>query len=124
MKKLLMAINPLYVDKILKGEKQFEYRKTRCLQSVKSILIYETSPKKKVVAEVELLDILTASPEIIWEQTQHAAGIDKRFFDDYFNGAHAAIAYVLGNVVTFNEPRSLSYYGVTFAPQSFQYIED
>ena len=108
----------------LKGEKQFEYRKTRCLQSVESILIYETSPKKKIVAEVELLDILTASPEIIWEQTQHAAGIDKRFFDDYFNGAHVAVAYVLGNVVTFNEPRSLSYYGVTFAPQSFQYIED
>ena len=124
MKKLLMSIKPLYVDKILNGEKRFEYRKKRCSQPVESILIYETSPKKKVVAEFELINILTASPEKIWEQTHHASGIDKRFFDNYFNGSHVAIAYVLGNVVIFNEPRSLSYYGVTFAPQSFQYIED
>lgn len=124
MKKLLMSIKPEYVDKILKKNKRFEYRKRSCVQSVGSILIYETAPKKKVVAEVELLDILMGSPEIIWEKTKYAAGIEKCTFDNYFKGTSNAFAYVLGNVAVFSTPRDLSYYGISIAPQSFRYIED
>ena len=54
MYKLLMSINPVHVNNILAGTKRFEYRKTKCKEPRESILIYSTSPIRKVVAEVEV----------------------------------------------------------------------
>lgn len=124
MRKILMSIKPQYADKILRKDKCFEYRKILCAQPINSIVIYETAPKKKVVAEVKVLDVLVASPEIIWEKTKYAAGMEKSEFDNYFKGTLEAVAYVLGDVIDFAEPRDLSFYGVSRAPQSFQYIDD
>ena len=53
---VLMSIKPKYVEKILSGEKKYEYRKTLLKKDVESILVYSTSPVKKVVCEIKLLD--------------------------------------------------------------------
>ena len=122
MCKLLMSINPVHVDNILSGTKRFEYRKTRCKQRVDSILIYSTAPVMKVVGEVEVKGIIEDSPGLVWQQTAKASGIDKNFFDEYYFGKKTAVAYVLGKVHRFKQPRSLSYYGIKSPPQSFVYV--
>lgn len=49
MKSILLSINPQYVDKIMNGEKEYEYRKIKCKTKVDKMYIYSTIPIKKVV---------------------------------------------------------------------------
>ena len=122
MCKLLMSINPQYVDEILAGNKLFEFRKTKCRKEIDAIVIYSTAPVMKVVAEVKVKNILIDTPKAIWEQTSYAAGVRKDFFDTYFHGKNSAIAYALGRVERFERPKDLSEYGVKSAPQSYVYV--
>ena len=50
MRKILISINPEHVAKILSGEKKFEYRTKDAKRDVDSLIIYETTPVKRVVA--------------------------------------------------------------------------
>ena len=47
--RILISINPEYVEKILAGTKKYEYRR-RAAKDVSSLVIYETDHTKKVVA--------------------------------------------------------------------------
>lgn len=122
-RKILISIRPEYVKQILNGIKKYEYRKAIAKQDVSSMLIYETSPIMKIVAEVEIKSVLSYSPDILWDLTCDYSGISKEFFDGYFKNKKIAYAYKLGRVKVFNEPRLLSDYGLKSAPQSFVYIE-
>ena len=122
MCKLLMSINPEHVDNILAGTKKFEFRKNKCKEKIDSIIIYSTFPIMRVVAEVEVKDIIVDTPQVVWSKTRTAAGIDKIFFDRYYNGRNVAVAYVLGKVKKFSVPKQLAEYGVKTAPQSYIYV--
>ena len=124
MCKLLMSINPKHVDNILAGTKKFEYRKNKCKEKIDSIIIYSTSPIMKVVAEVEVKDVIEDTPQMVWSMTRTAAGIDKSFFDRYYLGRDIAVAYVLGEVRKFSVPKYLADYGINSAPQSFVYVKE
>ena len=124
MKMALMSIKPIYVTKILSGLKRFEYRKVPCKQKIDKIIIYSTAPVKKVVGEVEVIEVLCDTPTRIWEKTNVNSGISKEFFDQYFNGCQIAIAYALGKVTEYELPKELAEFGVKSAPQSFVYINE
>ena len=85
MCKLLMSINPEHVENILAGKKKYEFRKKKCKEQIDSIVIYSTAPVMKVVAEVEVKDIIEDTPQIVWKRTSNAAGVDKKFFDKLRN---------------------------------------
>lgn len=121
-RKILISINPEHVENIINGSKKFEYRKITAKQDISSIVIYETTPVKRIVAEVEIIDVLILSPDELWNQTKHASGISKEFFDEYFQGKKIAYAYKLGKVKVYEEPKTLLDYGVKNAPQSFIYL--
>ncbi len=122
MIKILISINPEHVAKILSGEKKYEYRTKAAKKDVHSLIIYETTPVKRVVAEAEILEVLMLPPEVLWKETKDSSGISKSFFDDYFKGRKVAYAYHLGKVKAYDTPLMLSSYGVKTAPQSFIYI--
>ncbi len=121
---ILLSINPKHVENILNGTKRYEFRKRACKKHVDKILIYSTNPIMKVVGEAEVEDVLIDNPEIIWRKTEKKSGIDKGFFDQYFEDREQAVAYKLKNVVKYAEPKELKEYGVSSAPQSFQYVEE
>ena len=123
MKALLLSIKPEYVEKILQGEKKFEYRKRLAKEDVSYIYVYSTAPSMKVVAYVHIEGHLSDSPTALWEKTKAAAGISRAKFQDYFRGCKTAYAYKLGKVEIFKSPKNLSDFGVAVAPQSFVYIE-
>ena len=123
MKALLLSIKPEYVEKILQGEKKFEYRKRLAKEDVSYIYVYSTAPSMKVVASVHIEGHLSDSPTALWEKTKAAAGISRAKFRDYFRGCKTAYAYKLGKVEVFESPKNLSDFGVTVAPQSFVYIK-
>ncbi len=121
-KKIIISINPIHVENIIKGIKKYEYRRIAAKQDISSIIIYETTPIKKVVAEAEIVDVLEMTPEELWQLTKEQSGIDKDFFDAYFKNKEIAYAYKLGAIKVFDEPRLLVDYGIKNAPQSFVYI--
>ena len=121
-KKILISINPEHVQNIINGTKKYEYRKIAAKQDISSIIIYETTPIKRVVAEAEIIDVLELQPEELWKQTKDASGISKEFFDDYFRDRELAYAYKLGKIKVYDVPKTLLDYGIKAAPQSFVYI--
>lgn len=120
--KILISINPEYVEKIISGEKKYEYRTKAAKKDVDKIIIYETTPVKKVVAAAEILDVLIMRPNELWELTKAQAGITKSFFMSYFKGKKVAYAYKIGRVTVYRRPMELAAFGVKSAPQSFVYV--
>ncbi len=121
-KKILISINPEHVQNIINGVKKYEYRKIAAKQDISSIIIYETTPIKKIVAEAEIIEVLMLSPNKLWEQTKFESGITKDFFYKYFEGRDVAYAYKLGKIKVYAQPKTLLDFGVKVAPQSFVYL--
>lgn len=123
MKALLLSIKPEYVERILNGTKKFEYRKRLAKEEIDAIYVYSTAPEMKVVASVDIIDKLSASPTSLWETTKKFAGISRAKYREYFRGCKTAYAYKLGAVRIFDTAKELSDFGINVAPQSFVYIE-
>ena len=122
MCKILLSINPQHVQSIFDGTKEYEFRKIQCKEKVDGIIIYATYPVMKVVAEVEVEEILIDTPREIWKRTEKKSGISQEFFFKYYEGKTKAIAYKLRNLNIFEEPKTLQDYGVFSSPQSFVYV--
>lgn len=121
---ILMPINPQYVDEILAGRKKYEYRKIKAKRkNVDKMIIYSTSPIMKVVAEVDVKEILEETPEKLWEITKSESGITKSFYNKYYKNKDTAIAYKLGEIKIYNEPKELNDIGINYVPQSFIYLD-
>lgn len=124
MCKILMPINPEYVDEILSGNKKYEYRKIKAKRkNIDKMIIYSTSPIMRVVAEVDVEGIIEASPEKLWEQTNEYSGITKDFYSKYYKNKENAIAYKLGNIKVYDKPKKLCDIGINYVPQSFIYLD-
>lgn len=121
-RKILISINPEHVQNIINGTKKYEYRKIAAKQDVSSILIYETTPVKRIVAEAEILEVLMCSPSELWDKTKEESGISKDFFDEYFKDKGIAYAYKLGKIKVYKQPKKLCDYGIKAPPQSFVYV--
>lgn len=119
---MLISINPEHVENIFNGTKKYEYRKIKCKQYVDKMIIYSTSPVMKVVGEAKIEKILEDEPAKIWNITEREAGINKKFFNDYYKNKEKAIAYKLTNIIKYDSPKELSSYGIKFAPQSYVYV--
>ena len=124
MSKVLLSIKPEYVQRILAGEKKFEFRKRLANKLVDTIIIYATSPVMKIVGEVKVKGVLEKAPSVLWEQTKKNAGITRKKYREYFDACKKAFAYELGEVVKYEKDFSLEEIGIHQAPQSFVYITD
>ena len=123
MIKIIVSINPRHVNNIIDGSKRYEYRTRIASTDVEKLLIYETAPIKMVVAEADVIEVLSLDPNTLWEQTKDYSGISKKFFDEYFKNRSVAYAYKLGKVKVYDEPKSLIEFGLRTAPQSFAYAK-
>ncbi len=122
-RKIIISINPEHVENIINGSKKFEYRTKAAKSDIEKIIIYETVPVKKIVAEAEIIEVLMLPPQELWECTKNKSGITKSFFDLYFSGRDIAYAYRLGEVKVYDHPKELIDFGLKSAPQSFVYID-
>ncbi len=121
-KKIILSIKPKYVQQIIKGTKKYEYRTKVAKHNITSILIYESYPIKKVVAEVEVLEVLEMTAEDLWNKTCEYSGTSKEYFDEYFRGRNVAYAYKLGKITVYEKAKDLFDFGIKYAPQSFVYL--
>ncbi len=122
MATILISINPPHVDKILSGIKKCEYRTRSPKKEVNRMIIYETSPIKRVVAECELENVLTLPKEELWLKTKNLSGTTKDRFDNYFSKQDNATGFIIKNISKCD--RSLDEYGIKFVPQSNIYLDE
>ena len=121
-KSIVISINPEHVENIVNGTKKYEYRTRAAKQDVNKILIYETVPVKKIVAEAKIEEVLMLPKEELWSKTKHQSGISKEFYDLYFDGREVAYAYKLGKITVYKKPKELIDFGLRCAPQSYAYV--
>ncbi len=121
-KNIIISINPEHVKNIINGTKKYEYRTKAAKQDISKIIIYETVPVKKIVAEAEIVEVLIMKPENLWEKTKDFSGITKEFFDKYFKNKKVAYAYCLGKIKVYDKPKELIEFGLKNAPQSYVYV--
>ncbi len=122
--KVLLSIKPEFADKIFDGSKKYEYRKMIFKnKNVKKIVVYSSSPVQKVIGEFEIEEILSETPESIWDVTSEHSGITKDFFDEYFYSKEIAHAIKIKNLQKYKKPKSLKDdLRIAVPPQSFRYL--
>jgi len=120
----LLSIKPKFAHKIFDGSKLYEFRKALFKKTgIKKVIVYASSPVQKVIGEFEIEEILSSHPNHIWEQTQDFSGIEKDFFDEYFNGREIAHAIKIKTTTLYEEPLSLiDNFQIKYPPQSFAYV--
>lgn len=118
---IILSIHPRHIEKILSGEKQYEYRK-RIPLDIRYIVVYATVPIKRIVAFIEIDTIIKDTPEIVWEKTKEYAGISKDFFYHYFAGKQDSFAIKVKRISKLETPKPLTCINYNYVPQSYVYI--
>ena len=118
----LLSIKPEFSRRILGGSKRFEYRKSIFKESVGLVYMYESAPTMMVVGQFRILRVITDDPIAIWNLTNHASGIEKKRYFDYFRGRTTAHAIEVCDVVRYDSPLLLHEIYDSRPPQSFAYL--
>lgn len=122
MCKILMSIKPKYSKKIFSGDKKYEFRRKISKLKVDKIIVYSSSPEKRVMGEVEVLNIVSKPINELWKLTKKYAGISYNDFENYFEGCDVAHAYELGKITKYKKPKNLLDFNISFSPQSYVYV--
>lgn len=121
--KVLLSIKPEFAEKILTGEKKFEFRKKIFKnKDIKKVLLYASSPVQKVIGEFEIEEIFQADIATLWSKTNLHAGITKDYFSAYFSAHKSGFAIKVKKAKRFKKPQCLRSEYNLFPPQSFAYI--
>ena len=124
---ILLSIKPEYAEKILNGEKRYEFRKVlprRFPLKDMVVVLYASKPISKIVGRFVIKNILSGEPSNIWEKTGAASGIKKKDFEQYFSGRSVAHAIEVEQATRFEYPKKLSsVLDHNRPPQSFCYIK-
>lgn len=118
---IILSIHPRHIEKILSGEKLYEFRKRIPLE-IRYIVVYATAPIKKIVAFIEIDKIIKDTPEIVWKKTKKHAGISEDYFLRYFKDKQIAYAVKVKRVTKLKNPVRLIRLNYNYAPQSYVYV--
>lgn len=119
---IILSIHPRHVDKILTGEKLYEYRK-RIPKEIRFIVVYATYPVRKIMALIEVDKILSDRPSTIWQMTSEFAGISQEFFFKYFEDKDISYAIKFKNIFKVEPALPIDILGYSNGPQSFIYLD-
>lgn len=122
--RVLLSIKPTFADAILEGKKIFELRRTLFRNpTVRKIVIYASSPVRRVVGEFTVGGVLALKPDKLWEAVGEGSGVERTFFDEYFRGCEVGFALKVRRPRRYVQPLTLKEHsGLSRPPQSFRYL--
>lgn len=122
--KVLLSIKPRFAELIFEGTKKFEFRKAIFKNaSIKTVVVYASSPLQQVIGEFEIEDIIHDELDNLWAKTRQQGGIDKDYFDKYFANKKIGYAIEIKSVKRYKKPLSLKKDFNLHPPQSFLYLD-
>ena len=120
--RVLLSIKPQYATAILRGTKKYEFRRAIFSRQVDVVLLYASTPVRRVVAEFDVLSVISEPLPTLWKKTGRYAGIDKPSFFNYFVGLKIGHAIKIGEIRKYKEPFCpVKELGIS-PPQSFSYL--
>lgn len=124
--RVLLSVKPEYADKILCGSKRYEFRKNIFKnKGIREIVIYSSSPVKKIVGTCVIDSIIEDHPINLWEMFRDVSGLCEDEFFSYFSGKERGYAIEIGGITKFDRPVDPRELNEDFIPpQSFHYITD
>jgi predicted transcriptional regulator len=85
--------------------------------------MYVTAPVQRVVAEFDVVSIISEPLQKLWRRTREYAGIDETLFYRYFDGLHRGHAIAIGELRVYGSPFCpVEQLGLR-PPQSFIYLD-
>lgn len=122
----LLAIKPEFAEKILAGEKQYEFRRTAFRDSaqIEFIYLYASTPIKRIVGLFTSERIIEAPPGDLWELFSEDSGINSydRFMS-YFEGVDTGYAIEVDRTYRFDSSIDPNEIFEEFSPpMSFNYL--
>jgi len=123
--KVLLSIKPEFANKIFDGTKKYEFRRSVFKnKTIKTIVVYASSPVQKVIGEFEIELILNEGLDSLWEKTKEYSGISKKFFFDYFINKEEGYAIKIKKATRYKKELCLKEDFNATPPQSFKYLEE
>jgi len=121
---VLLSVKPQFAELIFSGAKRYEYRRVIFGRSdIKIIVLYATSPLKKIVGEFVIDEIIHDTPESLWTKTSTFAGVEQDYFFNYFLGKEKAFAIGIKDARKYPTPLDPQEMLLNFTPpQSFMYL--
>lgn len=120
---ILLPIFPDYAEAIINGKKTVEFRKLNIPESIKYVVIYSSSPFKKIIGFFSVKGMTKETPEKLWIDFNKKGEVKKDFLFDYYLGHSLGLAIHVGRVSRARKPVELSYVNKRLkAPQSFLYL--
>lgn len=117
---LIISIKPKFVNKIIFGEKKYEFRRKIYKKEVEKIYIYQTLPNSGIIGYFTPSKIIKDTPLNLWNNLKEVSGTNEEFFMSYFHGITEGYAIEIDNLVVFEKPITDS---DIKAPQSYKYID-
>lgn len=125
MSVIFYPIKPKFAQKIISGEKKYEYRRVKPAKEIKYIVIYSSSPEQLILGIASVSHVLTDTPRKIWKETSLTSGISKSEYQSYFSGADVACAIGIDVVYKLEIPLNPKQIFDDFTvPQSFKYLDE
>lgn len=123
----LISVHPCYAEKIISGEKKIEFRRSWATMPVDVLVIYATTPIQRIIAVVDVKQIVIGSKTKLWNLAKSVGGgISRRKLFNYLDGKKNAVAIELATVKAIAnglDPKCI--FGPDFRPpQSFRYLKD
>jgi len=121
--RVLLSIKPEFAEKIFNGTKKYEFRRTVFKnQDIKTVVVYASSPVQKVIGEFEIEEIISDQLQALWKQTKKYAGINEKYFFDYFSDKDKGYAIKIKQPIRYKKALCLRKDFNTTPPQSFLYL--
>ncbi len=99
----LLKIHKKYCKRILAGTKIYEFRK-QCPSWVSSgcdMVLYSSDAPATLLAVFEIGEILSGTPEEVWQRTFPNGGIEREDYMRYYEGQQTAFAFEITNIHRF-----------------------
>lgn len=120
---IMLSIKPEYSKKIFSMEKTIELRKRLPKYLSKYVLVYESSPTKKIVGVFEIKRVIIKSINGL-RQYSKKAKVTRTFISSYYKGKNKGIAFEIRKVFEFEQkiPLEILRSNNLNPPQDFRYV--
>lgn len=124
----LLKIHQKYCDRILAGEKTYEYRKRypEWIAPGCEMVLCSSDESAVLLAVFEVGKIVTGTPEEVWERTCKADGVERdAFLKGYYENEPQAVAFEILNPRPISVNKTVaSVFGSDYVPHSFKRLSD